>query len=308
MAIVNGVPQVAAARTPGPTGDRGIRAAPAAAMTSTQKSAWQYLQSILYSYGFRGQDLTALVAWAKGQIIAGNSTDMIQLNLEQTPQFEKRFPAIRVLANEGVAITPAEYISLEQSYSQLLHQAGLPPDFASYDALIANQVSPTELSARIQQGYQAVAYADPTVIKAFQDYYHVTPAHLAAYFLDPKKAEPLLQQQAVSAQIGGASAMSGFGEVAQPEALRLAQMNVTFAQAQQGFQKLAQEKQLYTNLPGQQAPIISQEHLLNAQFGSDAQTAQQLQRQAEYETGTTQTGTQVAETQTGATGLGRVQR
>ena len=102
--------------------------------------------------------------------------------------------------------------------------------------------------------------------------------------------------------------MSGFGEVAQPEALRLAQMNVTFAQAQQGFQKLAQEKQLYTNLPGQQAPVLSQEQLLNAQFGSDAQTLQELQRQAAYETGTTQTGAQVAQTQAGATGLGRVQR
>jgi hypothetical protein len=308
MAVVNGRPTVAPPATPGPTGDTRIGAAPAAAMTSTQISAWQYLQSILASYGFAGHDLSALVAWAKGQIIAGNSTDMIQLNLEQTPQFEKRFPAIKTLAAQGVAITPAEYISVEQQYSQLLHQAGLPPRYADYDQLIANQVSPNELGARLQQGYEAVANADPTVVKAFQDYYHVPPSGLVAYFLNPTKAAPLLAQQAVSAQIGGASAMSGFGEVAQPEALRLAQMNVTFAQAQQGFQKLAQEKQLYTNLPGQQAPVLSQEQLLNAQFGSDAQTLQELQRQAAYETGTTQTGAQVAQTQAGATGLGRVQR
>jgi hypothetical protein len=303
----SGQPHVAPPQTPGPTGDIHIGGA-APGMTSTQRSAWQYLQAILASYGFRGADLNALVAWSKGQIVAGNSVDMIQLNLEQTPQFEKRFPAIRTLANQGVAITPAEYISLEQSYSQLLHQAGLPPNFASYDALIANQVSPNELGTRLQQGYDVVARADPTVVKAFQDYYHVGPAQLAAYFLDPKKMEPLLLQQATSAQIGGASAMSGFGEVAQPEALRLAQMNVTFAQAQQGFQKLAQEKQLYTNLPGQQAPILTQEQLLNAQFGSDAETQQILQRQAAYETGTTNVGTNVATTQEGATGLGAVQR
>jgi hypothetical protein len=295
------------AATPRPTGDVGIRAA-APGMTSTQRSAWQYLQAILASYGFSGGDLSALVAWAKGQIVAGNSTDMIQLNLEQTPQFEKRFPAIKTLAGQGVAITPAEYISLEQSYSQLLHQAGLPPNYASYDNLIAGQVSPNELSDRLRQGYTAVANADPTVIKAFQDYYHVGPSALAAYFLNPAKAEPLLLQQAVSAQIGGASAMSGFGEIPQHEALRLAQMNVTFAQAQQGFQKLAAEKQLYTNLPGQQAPILSQEQLLNAQFGSDAQALQQLQRQAEYEKGTTNIGTSVATTQAGATGIAQVQR
>jgi len=302
-----GQPTVAPPRRPGPTGDTRI-GAPAPGLTTTQRSAWQQLQAVLASYGFRGADLTALVAWAKGQIVAGNSPDYILLNMEQTPQFERRFPAIKLLAQAGVAITPAEYISLEQSYSQLLHQAGLPPNYASYDALIANQVSPNELSARLQQGYEAVANADPTVVKAFQDYYHVGPSGLAAYFLDPKKAEPLLLQQAVSAQIGGASAMSGFGEVAQPEALRLAQMNVTFNQAQQGFQKLAQEKQLYTNLPGQQAPVLTQEQLLNSQFGSDAQALQQLQRQAEYETGTTRAGTQVASTQAGATGLGTVQR
>jgi len=308
MAIVNGQPTLPAPLTPGPTGDRGIGAAPTAGMTSTQRSAWAYLQQILAAYGFSGADLTALVAWAKGQIVAGNDSNMILLNLEQTPQFEKRFPAIKTLANQGVAITPAEYISLEQSYSQILHQAGLPPNYASYDALIANQVSPNELSSRVQQGYEAVAYADPTVVKAFQDYYHVGPSGLVAYFLDPKKAAPLLTQQAVSAQIGGASAMSGFGEITQPEALRLAQMNVSFNQAQQGFQKLAQEKQLYTNLPGQQAPILSQEQLLNAQFGSDAQTQQQLQRQAAYETGTTAGNEQVAQTPAGATGIGPVQR
>jgi hypothetical protein len=307
MPIVNGQPTIAPPAKPGPTGDRNIGAAPAR-MTSTQMSAWAYLQSILAQYGFTGHDLTALVAWAKGQIVAGNSTDMIQLNLEQTPQFEKRFPAIRTLAAQGVAITPAEYISVEQQYSQILHQAGLPPRYASYDSLIANQVSPNELSTRVQQGYEAVANADPTVVKAFQDYYNVGPSGLVAYFLDPNKATPLLQQRAVAAQIGGASAMSGFGEVAQAEALRLAQMNVTFAQAQQGFQKLAGEKQLYTNLPGQQAPVIGQEDLLNAQFGSNAQAQQQLQRQAAYETGTTQTGAQIAQTQQGATGLGRVQR
>jgi hypothetical protein len=277
--------------------------------TSTEQSAWAQLQQTLAAYGFAGADLVALTAWAKGELIAGKDTNQLALDLQRTPQFAKRFPAIIARQNAGLPpVSPAEYLSLESSYAQLEQAAGLPRNFASYDALITNDVSPTEYADRLNQGYLAVAQADPEVVKAFQDYYGVSKGQLAAWFLDPKKTEPMLLQQAAAAQVGGASAGSGFGEVSSAEATRLAQQGVNFSQAQQGFQKLASESQLYRGLPGQAEPSLTDTQLLNAQFGSDAATQQELARRAAYETGTTNTGTQVAGTAAGATGLGTVQR
>lgn len=299
---------------PNPLGDTGIGAPNTGTMTSSQVNAWTQLQATLASYGFTGQDLTNLVAWAKNEIIVGNSANQITLDLQQTPEFKARFPAIGVLASQGIAITPAQYISLEQTYAQLEHNAGLPANFASFDQLIANQVSPSEYSARINQGYLAVAQADPTVVQAFQDFYGVDRGHLAAYFLDPNRALPLLQQQAVSAQIGGAATQAAFSNrgqtLNQAQALRLAQMGVTQPQAQQGFRQLSTEAQLYNPLPGagQVGNPLTNDQLLNAQFGSDGQTQLQLQLQAEFNKAQTEQGTQVAQTSQGATGTGSVQR
>jgi hypothetical protein len=268
------------------------------------------LQQTLQQYGFSGQDLTALTSFAQQQIVAGNSQTQVLLNLEQTPQFAARFPAIVQRRNAGLPpVSPAEYLSLESSYEQLERAAGLPANFASYDQLIANDVSPTEYSDRINKGYLAVSSAPPETIKAMQDYYGVTQGQLAAYFLDPTKAEPLLLQQAQAAQIGGASAMSGFGEVNQGQALRLAQQGVTYGQAQQGFQQLSGESQLYTPMPGQgQRYGFTTDNLLGAQFGSDGQTKLQLQIQADQEKGMFQQGTGVAGTQQGLSGAGNLQR
>jgi len=304
--------------TTGPTGPTGIKA-PANGMTSTQVDAWAQLRNTLASYGFTGGDLNSLVTWAKNEIIKGNGPDQIAMDLQNTAQFKRRFPAIGVLAGQGVAITPAMYISMEQSYAAAEHGAGIPVNFASYDALIANQVSPTEYQDRLQKGYLAVAQADPTVIQAFQDYYGVTKGQLAAYFLNPQAMEPILTQRALAAQIGGASAMAGFHApggptsvegITQAQALRMAQLGVTQQQAQQGFQKLGTESQLYNPLPGagHVGHALTADQLLNAQFGSDAQTQLELQQQAAYQAGTTKQGGTVGQTQAGATGLGTLQR
>jgi hypothetical protein len=301
-----------------PGGDTGIQSPSSQGLSSAQNNAWGILQQLLSSYGFTGADLTALVAWAKGQIVAGNSSDLVTLELQQTPQFARRFPAIIAREKAGLPpISPAEYLTLERTYSQLERSAGIPVNFADYDKLIAADVSPTEFSDRVNQGYLAVARADPTVVKAFQDFYGVNTAGLAAYFLDPTKAEPLLKQQAVAAQIGGASAQSGFGlpgsgpeGISSGQAMRLAQMGVAQPAAQQGFQKLGMERQLYEPLPGagQVGNTLTSDQLLNAQFGSDAQSQLQLQLQAEFEKGTTNQGVTVAQTSEGAVGAGVVQR
>jgi hypothetical protein len=279
------------------------------AFTSAEQSAWAQITQTLQQYGFAGGDLDALVNFAKQELVNGKSSDQISLDLYQTPQFAARFPAIIQRQKAGLPpVSPAEYVSLEASYEQLERSAGIPPDFTSYDALIANDVSPTEYADRINQGYLAVAQAPQEVRDAFNTYYGVTPGQLAAYFLDPAKMEPQLLQQATAAQVGGASAQSGFGLVSSTEATNLARMGINFSQAQQGFAKLAMESELYQGLPGQAEVNLTHPQLEAAQFGSDAETQRVLARQAEYEKGTTNVGTNVATTQAGATGVGTVQR
>lgn len=297
-----------------PPATTGIQAAPAT-MTTDQQSAWTQVENTLQQYGFTGSQLSTLSNWVQQEIISGNSAQQITLDLQNPATaagqiFYQRFPAIETLANEGVAITPAQYISLEQQYANLEQQAGLPPNFASYDQLIANQVSPSEYSARLQQGYLAVANAPQETIQAMQSMYGVTQGQLAAYFLNPTQSEPQLLQQALSAQIAGAANVSGWNQqITQPEALRLAQMGTTYSQAQQGFQTLSGQNQLTQALPGQGTRInFTPDQLLNEQFGSDGQTKLQLEIQAQQQKNYFSQGTGVAGTSTGLTGAGNVQR
>lgn len=298
-----------------PTGDVGIQGPAAAGLSAAEQNAWDQIQQTLEQYGFSGGDLVQLTRWAKNEIISGDSTDQIALNLMTTPEFKRRFPAIGVLAKEGIAITPAQYISMEQSYAQAEKQAGLPPNFASYDALIANQVSPSEYSDRLTQGYLAVANSDQNVITEFQRFYGVTKNQLAAYFLNPKAQEPLLLKQALAAQIGGAAYDSGWQGlpreplVSTQEALKLAQQGVTQSQAQQGYAQLAQEQQLERPLPGQGARYdFTTSNLSQAAMGLDGQTQLQLRIQADMEKNMFQGGTGVESTSSGLQGAGSVQR
>ena len=303
--------------TPG-LGDTHSGSPTSQGLTTAQQSAWDILQATLAAYQFTGTQLTQLVAWAKQEVISGNDPALIALQLQQQPAFIQRFPAIEARLKAGLPpISAAEYLANERTYSQLERAAGIPPNFASYDQLIAADVSPTEFADRINKGYLAVAQADPTVVKAFQDYYGVTAGQLAAHFLDPTKSAPLLEQQAVAAQIGGASAQSAFKAttalpegISQAQALRLAQMGVTQPVAQQGFQTLSAEQQLYSPLPGggHVGTTPTTDQLLNAQFGSDGQTKLQLELQAGFEKGTTNEGVAVGKTAQGATGVSSVQR
>src|SRR5215475_14472184 len=85
--------------------------------TSSEQSAWAQITQTLQQYGFSGADLTALDNFAQKELIDGKSTDQISLDLYQTPQSAKRFPAMLQRLRAGLPpVGPAEYVSLESSY------------------------------------------------------------------------------------------------------------------------------------------------------------------------------------------------
>jgi hypothetical protein len=250
-------------------------------------------------------------AWR--DITNGADPTTVLLDVQRQPQWHTMFKGLYERETKGLPpITPAEYISTKNSMTQALVAAGIDPKAVSLDDLIGNDVSPTELSDRIQQGYLAISMAPQDVVSAFHNFYGVTRGELLHYFTDPKANETSLLRKAVAAQIGGAAAGSGFMgatqgsgrfPVGQQLANQLAAQGVTYAQAQQGFAQLATQAQLYNRLPGQaQVRGYSTPQLAEAQFfGGPAEQQLQLeaQRQQAYFRAGTQLGTAGQQTAAG---------
>lgn len=214
-------------------------------------SAQGIVNGFLAQYGL--QSLGAW-AWSRYTQLGGGSDALNQISLEMVdqPAFQQRFPAYRTLAAEGEAMSPAEMISYEQTAKQIMHNAGFPPGFMdSSDDLakfMVNNVSTVELQARVQNA-QSIALGNPEEINQLHTLYGLPDSvgALTAYFIDPTKAEPLLQQQFTAAQIGAQAVMTGVGQLSTAQATHLAQIGVTDATAASGFGKLGQEAGLFDN-------------------------------------------------------------
>lgn len=275
------------APTPKPNEAPGQKTSPAATanqLSTAQRNAWAYLQQLLDSYG-----LGSLSQFVITELISGRSQDEIALDLQQTPEFKAAFPEIAARKAAGLpAISPGEIVSYRNSAVQLMRAAGLPQGF--YDSpqdvqgLISSDVSLSELNDRINAAKDATYNIDPAAQARLYQEFGLAPGSgaLAAFFLDDKKALPLLQQQLQAAQIGGAADQVGYGGLSNDTALQLAQSGVTAAQARQGFNTLGGEQQLFTGLPGENATTIGQDQQLQAQFygNVDAQQAIERRRQS----------------------------
>lgn len=241
---------------------------------STQSSAKGVLDNFLAQYGLQSLGDTA---WQ--QYLQGQSTDQIMLNLRGTPEYQARFPAMQTLAQRGQAITESQYINYEQTIAQQNQAAGLPQGM--YDTpddiakLLTSNISPSEYQSRLQS-YQTAAWQSPPEVRdALMNDYGLSPGQLTAFFIDPDKALPLIQRDLATAQMQGASQISGFGNLSMDQGGHLADLGITGAQAQAGFGKLANQNQLIQGLPGQNN-AIGTDTALQAQFDQNAQAQQRM--------------------------------
>lgn len=207
-------------------------------LTGPQRDAYAALLSLFTSYG-----LASLAPKIFDYVKQGYSSDTISLLLQDTKEYKDRFAANEIRKKQGLRVlTPAEYLSLEDSYRQYMAQAGLPKGFydqnSDFTNYIANDVSPTEVKDRVDMAVQATTQANVAYKQALQQMYGLSDKDLAAYFLDPKRAEPLLQKQAAAAQIGAAALQRGF-DVNKNDFESFASEGVTASQAQQGFAYIA---------------------------------------------------------------------
>jgi len=255
------------------------------ARTSRQNNARDTIAKTLGEYG-----LADLADYTYTEIIAKDITDpdAIIFKLRDQPAYQKRFAANPARLKAGLPeLSPAEYIDLEDMYRTVIRSNGLPSGF--YDTaddtrkLMEGTVSPAEFQRRIQDGYNAVANADPEVKRQFKELYGVTDSELAAYFLDPARGETLLTTRAKAAQIAARGAEQGGIQLSGQYAEELANRGFTEAQARTKFAEVGALGELKQAFAGETA--LSGEQLAGAAFGIDVAAQQELERRKRLRVG-----------------------
>ena len=252
-----------------------------------RQDARQYMATILDSYG-----LGDLTDFTYTNIIAEGITDpaVIEFKLRDQPAYQKRFAGNAARVKKGLPeLDAASYIALESQYRETL-RSNLGPEMASiyatqdeFRSLIEGDVSNAELQSRIEQGYRAVADADPAVKEQMRLLYGVGDNQLVGYFLDPTKAAPLLTRRAQAANIAARGLEQGGIQLSGQFAEDLAARGITEQQARVGFGEVGALGELRQTFAGETA--LSSEQLAGVAFGIDVAAQQELERKRRLRTG-----------------------
>jgi len=230
----------------GTDGATGTTVAPVTQNNSGRQSAYDTLYNEFKKYG-----LTSLVESVKNLITDANtSPSQLSIALQNTKEYQQRFSANQDRIKAGLqALTPAEYIGLEDQYQNIMRNYGLPNSYYAKDSigtqsgfskLLANDVSATELEDRIATAQQRVQNSNPEVLRALKQFYpDISNGDILSYALDPQNALTNIKRKVTAAEIGGAALAQGL-QAQGGTAESLAGMGITKAQAQQGYVDVAQ--------------------------------------------------------------------
>jgi len=177
-------------------------------------------------------------------------------------------------------LTPAEYIATENSFRDLMSEAGLPSGFydtpEDFTRFIENNTSVGEISARVNIAKSALQNADQNIVNALKTYYGFDNNDLAAYLLDPAKAMDIVnsnqfkytasqgKQMLTAAEVGGAALRAGTtASKGLSEEIATAGKE---GQAAQAFQSASQSQKDYGRLLGLSGQTAGNEDLVRSQL------------------------------------------
>lgn len=220
------------------------RDAEEAAKLRDRQSAYDILYNEFNKYGLGG-----LVEDVKYLLQSNVSPSQFALELQNTKSYQQRFAANQERIKAGLrALTPAEYVGLEDQYQNIMRNYGLPASYytkdatgkqSGFDKFIAGDVSATELEDRIATAQKRVINANPQVSTALKQFYpDITNGDILAYTLDPSQGLEGIKRKVTAAEIGGAAIAQGL-QTGVSRAEELARYGVTAQQAQQGFQTVS---------------------------------------------------------------------
>ncbi len=297
--IAQGQARSAAATTPTTATNTSGTTTATVVPADDNETATTILRKTLEFYGLDEPDLVNEIRAAlASRLITGSSTiDEIGIQLRESPAFKRRFAAneARRAANKPV-YSVTQTLLLESQYRKNLRDSGMPPGFyddpTSLQNFLINDISPDEILARVTQGYQAARNADPTVINELKTLYNLDDGSIAAFFVDPDKAQDRILRAARAAEIGAqARKQAGIGLTAQT-AEELVRQGVSEAEAQAGFTTYKQQESLYRPLMGEEE--LTQEEAIAGTLGTSAQAAQRIGTRKRRRKGTFEAGGKVS--------------
>lgn len=267
--------------------------------SDSNETATTILTNTLKFYGLDEPELVNEIRAAlANRTITGSSTvDEIGIQLRESPAFKRRFAANEARRAAGKPVySVTQTLLLESQYRKNLRDSGMPPGFyddpTSLQNFLINDISPDEILARVTQGYQAVRNADPTVINELKTLYNLDDGSIAAFFVDPTKAQDNILRAARAAEVAAqARKQAGIGLTAQT-AEELVRQGVSESEAQAGFTTYKQQESLYRPLMGEEE--LTQQQAIAGTLGTSAEAAQRIATRKRRRKGTFEAGGKVS--------------
>ena len=211
-------------------------------LSDTDKDAYALLKEVFIKYGL--EELVPAITKLMANNVGPNQASlMLKTNPEYNAAYIKRFAGNESRRKAGLnVLSEAEYIDLENSYSQTLNAYGLKNYFgATTDAkrtamanIIGSDISATEFKERVDTVVTRVNNADPKIKETLKNFYGIKEEDLTSYFLNPTDNLPKLQEKVTAAEIGAAAANQNLA-YNKTSAEDLAKFGITKAQAQEGY-------------------------------------------------------------------------
>jgi hypothetical protein len=296
-----------------------------ASLTVDQRDALQIIKDEFDAYGIGGladilADLIIKNTNANGDV----ATSTVRAGLRESPSYKKRFAGnakrmetVARLKSEGKMVpagagplSEAQYIATEAEYRNVLREYNLPAGFyddsSDFVSLIGNDIRPDEVKARASMAQQAASAANPEIKQQLKALYGVEENQIVSFFLDPEKAQNVIQA-GNTAIIAGAAQRVGISltaEQAARVAARSAPGTTDVISAEKISGELVSSAGLEQMSVSGEASSVTGEDVLTAATGDAAAEArlerEKSKRKAEY-----QAASGMAETQEGVVGLQR---
>ena len=259
--------------------------------STKQSTAYGTIQNELARWGL--DDLTDAVF---NKVFKDGISDAKQLTnfVRSTKEYKNNFQGMaeyNANPDNVQKITEQQYLLKAQAYMNTAQQYGLPDSFFTrkeIGQLVAGGVSPAEFNRRVVNGYLTAMNADPATRQALAAQ-GVDFGHLLAYYLDPKRAEPMLTDRTNQAQLQGYAQNAGIANLTPTMAQDLTQRTKsnlnpdgTFSSAEekQALDVAAQGQGLTAVAPGSNAQTVDTTQLIGTKLAGFGGTTQVEAQQA----------------------------
>lgn len=280
--------------------------AEAAAKAAQQRDALTYIKDFLREY-----DLPeSLADWAWQQLVEGRSESEVTLSLYDRPEFDARYPVIKQRREAGLpAISAGEVLTYERTFRQVLQNAGMPSTFfdqpSDAHAFLLRDRSINEVIDAVNEGWTRVKKAPVEVRQAFSSFFGADGDNaLAAFFLNPDVAMPMLDKATRAAEIGGQGLRFGV-TIDRQRAERIADLGATQETAADDFRKLRELDDLFSESVSEDDDFTIEGIGVSSVLEGDATSTRRLQRRQQQRSANVAGGGGAAATQTGIIGLGK---